>query len=157
MTRWNEIPLRRRRVGAVAGAATLVAALAWGTAGCSDDDQPKDLRDAASSVQSALDRAGDEFNDFRNGVDAAGDVKPGPVRIDSDGRATTEVTATNTGDSSADFLVQVEFRKPNNDIADTVVLNIKNVEPGKTGTGTARSNFDLNDNVTASVPRALRH
>lgn len=157
MTRWNEIPSRRRRVGASAGAAVLVAALALGTAACSDDDQPKDLRDAASSVQSALNRAGDEFNDFKNGVDAAGDVKVGAVRIDADGRATAEVTATNTGDSTEDFLIQVEFRKPNDDLADTVVLTLNDVGPGKTATGTARSNFDLDDNVTASVPRALRH
>lgn len=135
----------------------LAAVLALGTAACSEEDQPKDLRDAASSVQSALDRAGDEFNDIKNGVDADNDVKVGPVRIDGDGRATAEVTATNTGDSSADFLIQVEFRKPDNDLVDTVVMTIDNVAPGETGTGTARSNFDLDADVTASVPRALRH
>ncbi|HSA53462.1 MAG TPA: hypothetical protein VLH10_25545 [Yinghuangia sp.] len=158
MTRLNVIaPKRRRRAGATAGALVLAAALALGTAACSDEDQPQDLNDAASSVESALNRAGDEFNDITDGIDAKNDVKVGSVTIDGDGRATAEVTATNTGDSSADFLIQVEFRKPNNDLADTVVLTVKDVAPGKTGTGTARSHFDLDSNVTASVPRALRH
>lgn len=135
----------------------LAALLALGTAACSEDSQPQDLRDAASSAQSALDRAGKEFDDIKNGADAKNDVKAGAVQIDGDGRATTQVTATNTGSSSADFLVQVEFRNADGGLADTVVLTIKDVPAGQTGTGTARSNRDLPATVTATVPRALRH
>lgn len=139
------------------GALSAAAVLALGATACGEDTSPDDVRDAVSSVESALDRAGDEFNDFKNGVDAKNQVQVGQTAKDPDGRVSTPVTVTNTGDKEADFLIQIEFRDTSGDLVDTIVMNIDNVAPGQEGDGTARSNLKPSEDVTGQVARALRH
>ncbi|WTW92400.1 hypothetical protein OG216_03010 [Streptomycetaceae bacterium NBC_01309] len=157
MTGLIRLRTRRGRWGTSVGALSAAAVLALGATACGEDTSPDDVRDAVSSVESALDRAGDEFNDFKNGVDAKNQVQVGQTAKDPDGRVSTPVTVTNTGDKEADFLIQIEFRDTSGDLVDTIVMNIDNVAPGQQGDGTARSNLKPSEDVTAQVARALRH
>lgn len=157
MTGLIQLRTRRGRWGTSVGALSIAATLALGATACGEDSDPDSVRDAVSSVESALDRAGDEFEDFKNGVDAKNDVQVGQTAKDGDGRYSAQVTVRNTGDKEADYLVQIEFRDATDDLVDTIVMNIDNVPPGQEGTGTARSNIKPSEDVTAKVARALRH
>ncbi|MEU8134824.1 hypothetical protein [Streptodolium elevatio] len=157
MTGLIQLRTRRGRWGTSVGALSVAAVLALGTTACGEDSNPDDVRDAVSSVESALNRAGDEFDDFKNGVDAKNQVQVGQTVKDADGRFSVPVTVANTGDKEADFLIQIEFRDASGDMVDTIVMNIDNVAPGQQGDGTARSHVKPAENVTAQVSRALRH
>ncbi|NUU25623.1 MAG: hypothetical protein HOV68_29585 [Streptomycetaceae bacterium] len=140
-----------------AGAAVpLATVILLGSVACGDDN-PRDARDAATAVRSQVEEAGKKFDDIKDGADATKDVAAGPVHIDGSGRAVAVVTVTNTGDRGADFLIQVEFRNSSGDLVDTVLLTVDDVAPGGQAPGTARSNVDLSGDLTAKVPRALRH
>ncbi|MFD9035456.1 hypothetical protein ACFVZW_30605 [Streptomyces sp. NPDC059567] len=96
------------------------------------------------------------MNQVKDGVNATGDVKAGPTKADGD-RTTAEITATNPLDKNADYTIMVNFRDDGGNLLDAVVLNIDAVEPGKSKTGTARSNRTLSGETTAEVQQALRH
>ncbi|MFE5510373.1 hypothetical protein ACFQ9J_07105 [Streptomyces sp. NPDC056529] len=138
-----------------AGAAAVLAAALALTTGC---DAAKDaaggaVSSATAAVASAAER---KMNEVRDGVDAKGDVKAGEPRADGD-RTVTEVTATNPEDANADYTVMVNFRDGEGKLLDSVVLNIDAVAPGKSKSGTARSNRQLSGATRAEIGRALRH
>lgn len=159
---------------------------AVGLTGCSDDDTPSSVSSAASkaasaaasaaeslgseasaaasslasaaesALASATAEAGRELDEIKNGVDVKSDVSLGSIG-DQDGRATVDVTVTNTADSTKTFAVQVDFTDSGGNRLDTVVVTVSDVAAGKTGTATARSNQDLSGTVKAKVARAVRY
>lgn len=151
------------------GAALCVAALTVAAAGCSDDgDNPSSAASkAASAASSAASRASDvvasataeaqrKFDDFKDGVDAKGDVKLGDVKTDGN-RTTVPVTVDNGTSDTKSYAVQVSFKNGDDKLVDTVVLNVDDVPGGDSKDATARSTHSLGDGVTAEVSRALRH
>ncbi|WP_306323506.1 MULTISPECIES: hypothetical protein [unclassified Streptomyces] len=151
------------------GAALCAAALTVAAAGCSDDgDSPSGAASkAASAASSAASKASDvvasataeaqkKFDDFKDGVDAKGDVKLGDV--DNDGkRATVPVTVGNSTTDTKSYIVEVDFKNGDGKLVDTVVLNVNDVPGDATKDATARSTHSLDGDVTADVSRALRH
>ncbi|MFI7499267.1 hypothetical protein ACIBVL_12275 [Streptomyces sp. NPDC049687] len=151
--------------------------------GCSDDDTPSSVSSAASRAASAAEslgsrasaavssldsaassalasataKAGRELDEIRNGVDVTSDIDLGTPGTDKDGRATVDVTASNTADATKSFAVQVDFTDPGGNRLDTVVVTVSDVPAGGNGTATARSNRDLSGEVKAEVARALRY
>ena len=77
---------------------------------CSDDDTPTSVASkAASAFASATAEAGQQFEEIKGGVNAKSSVQLGDTTTDSDGRASVEVTAENTTDSTKSFGVQINF------------------------------------------------
>lgn len=167
--------MKRHDVRGLALAVAATAALAAPLTGCSDDTTPSDAASKAASVASeagdalssataelgdtlasATAEAGQKFDEFKNGVNAKGDVKVGGVSTDSDGRATTKVTVTNSASSSKSYAVQIDFRDPSGNLLDTVVVTLNDVAAGAAKDATARSNRILSGDVTAEVARAVR-
>jgi len=153
--------------GAAAG--LLVAVVVLAAAGCSDNDSsPSDtVSKAASAASSVASRAGgvvasatakaqEELDRVKGGVNAKGDIALGDVKKDGD-RMTVPVTATNSSGYRASYAVQVNFRDSGGNLLDTVVVTISDVDKGKSGKATARSNRTLTGDVKADVGRALRH
>ncbi|MEU6877464.1 hypothetical protein [Streptomyces sp. NPDC046712] len=142
---------------ALAVSATVLLALTVPTVtGCTEEDQQK-AEDIVSSATAAVASAAQEkMNQVKGGVNATGDVKAGPTKAEGD-RTTAEITATNPRDKNADYTIMVNFRDSDGNLLDAVVLNIDGVEPGKSKTGTARSNRTLAGDTKAEVAQALRH
>ncbi|MFZ3594188.1 hypothetical protein [Streptomyces sp. BH104] len=158
-----------RRGARAVGAALCVAALTVAAAGCSDDgDTPSSAASkAASAASSAASRASDvvasataeaqkKFDDFKDGVDAKGDVKLGDVKTEGN-RTTVPVTVDNSTSDTKSYAVQVSFKNGDGKLVDTVVLNVKDVPGGDSKDATARSTHSLDGDITAGVSRALRH
>lgn len=140
-------------------AVTTTAALLLAVTGCTEEDRQKAediVSTATAAVASAASAAQDKMNQVRDGVNATGDVKAAPTRTDGD-RTTSEITATNPLDKDADYTIWVNFRDSGGNLLDSVVLNIDGVEPGKSKTGTARSNRSLSGETKAEINQALRH
>ncbi|MFK0021458.1 hypothetical protein [Streptomyces sp. NPDC090798] len=146
-------------------AAVLLLALGASLAGCSHGTTPSDVASAASSLASqaggtlasATAEAGRKFGEFKNGLDARGEVKLGDqVTIDSAGRAAVKVTATNPTSKAKRYAVQVDFRDKGGNLLDTVVVTLNDVPAGAAKAATARSNRALSGDVTAAVARAVR-
>ncbi|MFG3040251.1 hypothetical protein ACGFYZ_25475 [Streptomyces sp. NPDC048330] len=140
-----------RRTTAIALAAAALLALS----GC---DAAKDAAgDIVSSATAAAASAAEQkMNEVKDGVNATGDVSAGTPTADGD-RTVAEITATNPKDKAADYTVMVNFRDADGNLLDAVVLNIDGVEPGKSKSGTARSNRTLTGATKAEISQALRH
>lgn len=144
------------------GAALCVAALALTAAGCGDDgDTPSGVASKAASkasdvVASATAEAQKKFDEFKNGVDAKGDVKTGDVKADGD-RSTVPVTVSNGASDTKSYMIEVDFKNGDGKLVDTVVLKVNDVKGGESEEATARSTHHLDGDVTAEVSRALRH
>ncbi|MFD5759556.1 FxLYD domain-containing protein [Streptomyces sp. NPDC127044] len=154
-----------RRAGPGSAAVVLLLALGACLAGCSDGASPSDVASAASSLASeagdslasATAEAGRRFNEFKNGLDAKGEVKLGDrVTIDSAGRATVKATATNPTSEAKTYAIQVDFRDKGGNLLDTVVVTLNDVPAGAAKDATARSTRTLSGDVTADVARAVR-
>ncbi|MCX3062816.1 hypothetical protein [Streptomyces beihaiensis] len=160
-----------RRGIRVVAAAALTATVALGEAGCSDGSgtSPSGAASKAASfassaaskgaavAASATAEAKRRLDAFKGRADAKGDVKTGAVKKDADGRATTEVTATNGTAATASYAVEVDFRDSGGNLLDAVVVTVDGVEAGASKKATARSNRALGGHVTADVARALRN
>ncbi|MFF5185242.1 hypothetical protein ACFY30_15895 [Streptomyces sp. NPDC000345] len=155
---------------------------AAGLTGCSDDNTPSSVSSAASKAASAAEslgseasaaasslasqaqsalssataEAGRQLDEIKNGVDVTSDVALGSPGTE-DGRATVDLTVTNTADSTKSFAVQVDFTDSGGKLLDTVVVTVSDVAAGRTGTTTARSNRALSGTVKARVARAVRY
>jgi hypothetical protein len=155
-------------VPAVAATA-LTTALAVSLTGCSDNGSPADTASKAASaaaslasqagdaLASATAEAGRKLDEFKNGVNAKGDVKVGGVTPGSEGRSTAKVTVTNSASSTKTYAVQVDFRDPGGNLLDTVVVTVGDVAAGASKDATARSTRTLSGDVRADVARAVRH
>ncbi|MFS4092298.1 hypothetical protein [Streptomyces sp. AF1A] len=154
-----------------AAGAALVAVTA---AGCSGDsgspsgDVSKAASAAASAASSLASRGTDalasasaqarrELDEAKGGVNAKNQVTLGTVTIGGDGRAAVGVTARNTAGSAKSFAVLVNFTDRNGNLLDVVVMTVKDVAAGASGTGTARSNRKLSGEIRATVGTALRY
>jgi hypothetical protein len=139
--------------------------------GCSDGNTPSSVSSAASkaaSIASGLPSAassafasataqvGRELDAIKGGADVKGDVKLGTPGTDG-GRSTVEITVTNSADSTKSFAVQVDFADSAGNRLDTVLVTVSDVQAGKTGTATARSNRTLSGKVKTEVARAVRY
>ncbi|MFD9392154.1 FxLYD domain-containing protein [Streptomyces sp. NPDC060000] len=113
--------------------------------------------EASSALASASAEASRKLGEIKDGADVKSDVKLGTPGTDKDGRATVEVTVSNTSDASKSFAVQVDFTDPAGNRLDTVVVTVSDVAAGKTGKQTAHSNRDLSGEVKAKVARAVRY
>ncbi|MEU2673324.1 hypothetical protein ABZ622_31580 [Streptomyces sp. NPDC007164] len=151
-------------------AVLLTAAVMSTAAACSDDgDSASSTASRAASaaasvasrgsdvVASATAAAGEKLKNFKNGVNAKGDVELGKPSTDSDGRATAKVTVTNSADSKKSYAVQVNFRDGSGNLLDTAVVTVDDVGAESSKDATARSNRKLSGDVKADVGRALRH
>ncbi|GHH04863.1 FxLYD domain-containing protein [Streptomyces lanatus] len=146
----------RRRTAALLLTATALAVPALTS--CSDDDTVSSTASkAASAFASATAEAGRQLDDIKGGIDAKSSVSLGDPTTDSDGRATVEVTAENTTDSTRSFGVQVNFKDEDGNLLDATVVTVSDVAAGGTGKGTARSTRDLSGEVKAEVARAVRY
>ncbi|SED01864.1 hypothetical protein [Streptomyces sp. TLI_105] len=140
----------KRGTGIVLAATTLLALTGCDTA---KDKAGQIVSSATAAVASA---AQEKMNQVKDGVNATGDVRAGATRVDGD-RTVAEITATNPKDKNADYTIMVNFRDTDGNFLDSVVLNIDGVEPGKSKTGTARSNRTLSGGTKAEIAQALRH
>ncbi|MEU2233990.1 hypothetical protein ACH4A8_28415 [Streptomyces vietnamensis] len=141
----------RRTTGVALTAATLLVLFT----GC-DNTKEKAGQIVSSATAAIASAAQDKMNEVKDGVNAGADVKAGPTSTDGD-RTVAEITATNPKDEKADYTIMVNFRDENGNFLDAVVLNINDVEPGKSKTGTARSNRTLSGEPKAEIAQALRH
>ncbi|MER5940821.1 FxLYD domain-containing protein [Streptomyces sp. NPDC001928] len=147
----------RRRTTTILLAATAALAVP-ALASCSDDDTPSSLTSkAASAYASATAEANRQLDEIKGGIDAKDSVKLGDPTTDSDGRASVEVTADNTTDSTKSFAVQVNFKDENGNLLDAAVVTVSDVAANKSGKATARSTRDLSGDVRAEVERAVRY
>ncbi|MFD7440003.1 hypothetical protein [Streptomyces sp. NPDC059909] len=143
--------LRARHALIATAAAVLIAA---GGTGCSDTDEtPESL---ASKASEAIASATAKLSDIQGGINAKGDVKAGPTE-NKDGRAVSEITATNSAGSTTDYTIQVNFKDSDGNLLDAVVVTISDVPAGGSKTGEARSNRDLSGTPKAEITRAVRH
>lgn len=125
---------------------------------CSDDDTPASVASkAASAFASATAEAGRQFDEIKGGIDAKGSVQLGDTTTDSDGRASVEVTAENTTDSTKSFAVQINFKDQDGNLLDASLVTVSDVAANQSGKGTARSTRDLSGDVRAEVERAVRY
>lgn len=138
--------------GLVIGALSLGGAGA--VAGCSSN--PSDASSAGSAASSVVSQGVSGLGQIKDGVDAASDVKAGPVSVGSDGRATAEITAANPTGSEHDYTVAVSFSDQNG-VVDVVVVNVPKVAAHGSGTASARSTRKLSGPLTAKVTAAVRH
>ncbi|GAA1920819.1 hypothetical protein GCM10009837_52480 [Streptomyces durmitorensis] len=154
----------RTRATRLATAAATTALLALSTTACSESDVDKAKDRAASAtakageaVSSATEAAASKMAEVKDGVDAKTDVKvDGPTKSE-DNRTAAKITATNSTDKKADYTVSVNFRDSDGNLLDTAVLNISDVDPAKSKSGTARSNRSLSGTPKAEIGKALRH
>ncbi|MDX3246967.1 MULTISPECIES: FxLYD domain-containing protein [unclassified Streptomyces] len=121
--------------------------------GCSDGNTPSSV---SSAFASATAQVGRELDAIKGGADVKGDVKLGTPGTDG-GRSTVEITVTNSADSTKSFAVQVDFADSAGNRLDTVLVTVSDVQAGKTGTATARSNRTLSGKVKTEVARAVRY
>ncbi|MFC9681294.1 hypothetical protein [Streptomyces sp. NPDC056948] len=149
----------RHRTRCRTAGAALALALAAVLTGCNGGyDSPSDTASKAeSAVESATAEAQRRLDDIQDGVDVKGDVKAGPTTVGSDGRARTEVTVNNTDDAARSFAVQVNFTDSGNQLIDTVIVTVNQVQPNHTATATARSTHDLSGKVQSDIARAVRY
>ncbi|MEV7405946.1 hypothetical protein AB0N93_36985 [Streptomyces sp. NPDC091267] len=153
-----------------AGAVLAAIVLASTAAACSDDgDSASSTASQAASAASSLASKGsdvvasataaaqDKMNSFKDGVNASGDVKAGAPATDKDGHVTSKITVKNGTDSSQSYAVQINYRDPNGNLLDTVVVTVDDVASGAAENATARSNRKLDGDVEAEVGKALRH
>ncbi|MGW2563338.1 FxLYD domain-containing protein [Streptomyces sp. NPDC001514] len=132
-------------------AAALIAA---GITGCSDSDEsPESLASKASDVVAS---ATAKLSDIQGGINAKGDVKAAPTE-NKDGRAVSEITATNSASKSADYTILVNFKDSDGNLLDAAVVTIDDVPAGGSKSGEARSNRDLSGTPKAEIGRAVRH
>ncbi|TXS41888.1 hypothetical protein EAO75_34295 [Streptomyces sp. uw30] len=147
-------PRRRTATILLAAAALAVPALA----SCSDEDTPSSVTSkAASAFASATAEANRQLDEIKGGIDATDSVKLGDPTTDSDGRASVEVTADNTTDSTKSFAVQVNFKDENGNLLDAAVVTVSDVAANKSGKATAKSTRDLSGDVRAEVETAVRY
>ncbi|MEU4486170.1 hypothetical protein [Streptomyces purpurascens] len=159
----------RHRTRWATGGAALALALAAALTGCSGYDSPSDTASKAESavgsiasgaseaVESATAEAQRRLDDIQDGIDVKGDVKAAPPTVGSDGRARSEVTVDNTDDAARSFAVQVNFTDAGNQLIDTVIVTVSNVQAGHSATATARGTHDVSGEVGAEVARAVRY
>ncbi|GGY29837.1 hypothetical protein [Streptomyces tanashiensis] len=142
-------------MGRTTGIALAATALLSTLTGCdaATDKAGEIVSSATAAVASA---AQEKMNEVKDGVNAGGDVSAGPTSTDGD-RTVSTITATNPKDKTADYTVMVNFRDSDGNLLDAVVLTIDGVEPGKSKTGTARSNRTLSGDPKAEIAQALRH
>ncbi|MER5362749.1 hypothetical protein [Streptomyces sp. NPDC002785] len=150
-------------------AVLLTTAVMSTAAGCSGGGKASSTASEAASaaasvasrgsevVASATAAAGEKLKGFKNGVNAKSDVKVGTPSTDHDGRATAKVTVTNSADSRKSYAVQINFRDPNGNLLDTVVVTVDDVGPKASKDATARSNRRLSGDIRPEVGTALRH
>ncbi|MGW2086402.1 hypothetical protein [Streptomyces sp. NPDC001880] len=151
-------------------AVLLTATVMSTAAACSDDggSASSTASKAASAAASAASRgaevlasatasAGEKLNNFKNGVNAKGDVTLGKPSTDGDGRVMVKVTVKNSSDSAKSYAVQVNFDDASGNLLDTVVVTVDGVGPKASKDATARSNRKLSGDVKADVANALRH
>ncbi|MFF3316742.1 hypothetical protein ACFYV5_14670 [Streptomyces sp. NPDC003035] len=136
--------------------AAVLLALTVTLTGCTEEDRQKAGDIVGSATGAVASAAQERMDQVKDGVNAAGDVKAGPTKADGD-RTIAEITATNPQDKNADYTIMVNFRDSGGGLLDSVVVTIGGVEPGKSKTGTARSNRTLSGETTAEVGQALRH
>jgi hypothetical protein len=108
---------------------------------------------AAGQASSAISSA---FAAISGGVDATGDVRVGPVAVDSDGKASTEVTVTNSTADQHSYTISVSFVDSGGAIQDAAVLTVSDVPGHGTKTATAKSNRSLGGALQAKVAAAVR-
>ncbi|MET9956944.1 hypothetical protein ABZ135_36090 [Streptomyces sp. NPDC006339] len=147
--------MSRARTAVVAVVALALAGAAAALTGC-DQAQQRAGEIVASATGAVASAAQEKMNEVKDGVNAARDVRAGPVSTDGD-RTVAEVTATNPDDKDADYTIWVNFRDDRGNLLDAVVLNVNGVGPGASGTGTARSNRALSGATEAEIAQALRH
>ncbi|MFE7358990.1 hypothetical protein ACFU8Q_39375 [Streptomyces sp. NPDC057543] len=150
-------------------AALLTAAVLPMAAACSGGGKASSTASGAASaaasvasrgadvVASATAAASEKINNFKNGVNAKNDVKLSAPATDHDGRATAKVTVTNSTDAKKSYIVQVNFRDPNGNLLDTVVVTVDDVAAKAAKEATARSNRKLSGQIKAEAGTALRH
>ncbi|MFF9849375.1 hypothetical protein [Streptomyces litmocidini] len=141
----------KRGTGTVLAATAALLALT----GC-DAAKDKAGQIVSSATAAVASAAQEKMNQVKDGVNATGDVRAGATRADGD-RTVAEITATNPKDQNADYTIMVNFRDAEGNFLDSVVLNINDVAPGKSRTGTARSNRTLSGGTKAEIAQALRH
>jgi hypothetical protein len=155
-------------------AGAVLVAVAATTAGCSGNSgnpagNASKAASAAASAASSLASRGTgalasasaearrKLDEAKGGVNAKNQVTLGTVAIGGDGRAAVGVTARNTAGSAKSFAVQVNFTDKSGNLLDVVVVTVKEVAAGVSGTGTARSNRKLSGEIHAAVGTALRY
>ncbi|MEV7570134.1 hypothetical protein [Streptomyces tanashiensis] len=142
-------------MGRTTGITLAATALLVTLTGCdaATDKAGEIVSSATAAVASA---AQEKMNEVKDGVNAGGDVSAGATSTDGD-RTVSTITATNPKDKTADYTIMVNFRDSDGNLLDAVVLTIDGVEPGKSKTGTARSNRTLSGDPKAEIAQALRH
>ncbi|MEU2434381.1 MULTISPECIES: hypothetical protein [unclassified Streptomyces] len=137
--------------GALLAAAALIAA---SLVGCSDTTEtPESLSARASEVVAS---ASAQLGDIRGAINAKDDVKAGPTK-NEDGRAVSEITATNSSGNTADYTALVSFKDADGNVLDAVVVTVEDIPAGASKTADARSNRALSGTPQAVIGQAVRH
>ncbi|GAA1960350.1 hypothetical protein [Catenulispora subtropica] len=147
---------------AVAGglSVTLLAGCKSSTSGSGSapGPAPTGIGGSASSLASkAQSAASSALSEISGGVLAAGDVTAGPVVIDADGHAASQLTVENKTDADHDYTVSVIFDDSGGGLQDVVVVNVSGVPGHGEARATAKSNRKLSGSLTAKVSAAVRH
>lgn len=112
---------------------------------------------ATSAASSASSAASSALAQIKGGVDAAGDVSPGPATIGSDKKAVSQLKVTNPTSDPHDYTISVAFNDASGNLLDATVVSVSQVPANGTKDATAKSNRDLSGTVTAKISAAVRH
>ncbi|HJD84612.1 FxLYD domain-containing protein [Kitasatospora aureofaciens] len=134
-------------VAASAGSALASAASQAGSALASAEARASEAVSAASSAISGI----------KGGLDAKGDVTVGAVTTGTDGKSLAQLTVTNHGEQSYQYVIQVNFTDGNGKVLDATATTVQDLAAGQSVQATARSHLTLSGPVKAEVANAVRY
>ncbi|MFI5803528.1 hypothetical protein [Streptomyces sp. NPDC051561] len=149
----NAVSSATAKAGEAAASATAKAGEAAASATAKAGEAAGKAKEAYASASAS---ASAKMAEVKDGAAAKDEVKVGDVKADGD-RMTAEVTASNKESKKQSYVVQVNFRDAGGNLLDTAVVTVKDVEAGKDGMATVKSNRSLDGDVKAEVAKALRH
>ncbi|MFF9640334.1 FxLYD domain-containing protein [Kitasatospora aureofaciens] len=134
-------------VAASAGSALASAASQAGSALASAEARASEAVSAASSAIAGI----------KGGLDAKGDVTVGAVTTGTDGKSLAQLTVTNHGEQSYQYVIQVNFTDGNGKVLDATATTVQDLAAGQSVQATARSHLTLSGTVKAEVANAVRY
>ncbi|MFH9348346.1 hypothetical protein [Kitasatospora sp. NPDC017646] len=94
---------------------------------------------------------------IKGGLDAKGDVSVGAVSIGPDGKAQAQLTVTNHGQQSYEYVIQVNFTDQGGELLDATAVTVEGLAAGRSTQAVAHGNRDLSGTVKAEAANAIRY
>ena len=112
---------------------------------------------AEARASEAVSAASSAISGIKGGLDAKGDVTVGAVTTGTDGKSLAQLTVTNHGEQSYQYVIQVNFTDGNGKVLDATATTVQDLAAGQSVQATARSHLTLSGPVKAEVANAVRY